>query len=531
MEKIAEIDEKHPTALDEHTQDLQDKCVRLEHQVEELSAKLKWYEEQFQLSQSRQFGASSEKTNSEQLCLFDEAEQEADSKLEEPTVEEITYKRSKTKGKNDKMFEDLPVETVEYRLTEEEQDCPQCHEHLHEMSKEVRRELQVIPAQVKVVEHVRYVYACRSCEKQEVSTPIITAPMPAPVLSGSFVSPSLMAFVMDRKYAMAVPLYRQEQQFKHFGIDLSRQTLANWIVRGANDWLSLLYHRMHAKLLEHDILHADESTLQVLHEEGRAATSKSYMWLYATGHTDVPIYLYDYRTTRASKHPKHMLSGFAGYLHADGYAGYNEIPGVKVVACLAHVRRKFTDTLKAMSDPATKSASVAQEGLDFCNRLFQLEQQFKDLDPEQRMLSRLEQSKPVLEAFEAWLKLRKNQVLPKSALGLAISYSLKLWDKLCNYLCDGRLEISNNRAERAIKPFVLGRKNFLFSNTPRGATASAIIYSVIETAKANQLSPFHYLTYLFEQLPNIDVNEPAQLDVLLPWSETLPDICKVPPKK
>lgn len=531
MKKTTEIDENHQIDTDENRQILLDKCALQEQQIEELSAKLKWYEEQFRLSQQKRFGASSEKTNSEQLCLFNEAEHEGDSKAVEPTVEEITYKRRKARGKQDKMFEDLPVETIEYRLSEEEQACPGCSEHMHEMSKEVRKELKVIPAQVKVVEHIRYVYACRPCEKHETTTPVITAPMPAPVLRGSFVSPSLMAFIMDRKYSLAIPLYRQEQQFKHFGIDLSRQTLANWMIRGAMDWLSLLYNRMHAKLIEHDILHADESTLQVLHEEGRTAESKSYMWLYATGHTGVPIYLYDYRTTRASKNPKKMLSGFTGYLHADGYAGYNDIPGVKVVGCLAHARRKFTDSLKAMPADSPRTSSVAQEGLDYCNQLFTIEQQLKDMKAEKRYTARLEQSKPVLDAFQAWLNTKKKQVLPKSALGLAISYSLNQWDKLSNFLLDGRLEISNNRGERAIKPFIIGRKNFLFSNTPKGATASAIIYSVVETAKANQLSPFHYLTYLFEKLPNIDLNNQAQLDALLPWSETLPEACKVPLKK
>lgn len=354
--------------------------------------------------------------------------------------------------------------------------------------------------------------------------------MPKPVLPGSFVSPSLMAFVMDRKYALALPLYRQEQQFKHFGIDLSRQTLANWMIRGANDWLVHLYDRLHAKLMEHDILHADETTLQVLREEGRTAANKSYMWLYATGHTDVPIYLYDYRTTRASKHPINMLSGFKGYLHTDGYAGYNSIPDVKLVGCFAHARRKFSDALKALPESSTQTSSVAQEGLDYCNQLFHLEQKFKDLDADERYRGRLEQSKPILDAFETWLKAKKKQVLPKSALGQAIEYSLKQWDKLCAFLLDGRLEISNNRGERAIKPFVIGRKNFLFSNTPKGATASAVIYSIIETAKANGLSPFHYLTHLFEQLPNIDLKDIASLDALLPWSDSLPESCKVASK-
>jgi transposase len=465
MEKTVETDKKRPD-MDNNIDALLDKCALQQQQIDELSARLKWYEEQYELSKKQRYGASSEKTNSEQLCLFDEAEQEADPKAEEPTV----------------------------------------------------------------VEHVRSVYTCRCCEKNNTSTPVITAPMPAPVLPRSFVSPSLMAFIMDRKYSLAIPLYRQEQQFKHFGIDLSRQTLANWMIRGASDWLCHLYNRMHAKLIQHDILHADETILQVLHEEGRAATSKSYMWLYATGHSDVPIYLYDYRTTRASKHPVKMLSGFKGYLHADGYAGYNDIPGVKVVGCFAHARRKFTDALKAMPDKASQTTSVAQEGLDYCNRLFHIEQQLKDIEAEQRYMLRLEQSEPVLDAFEAWLKTKKKQVLPKSALGQAIAYCLNQWDKLSAFLLDGRLEISNNRGERAIKPFVIGRKNFLFSNTPKGATASAIIYSVVETAKANQLSPFQYLTYLFEKLPNIDLNNMTQLDELLPWSDTLPGSCKVPSK-
>lgn len=530
MEKTIEVDEKQYTDLIKNTQILLDKHAIQEQKIEELSAKLKWYEEQFRLAQKQRFGASSEKTDPDQLCLFDEAELESDAKAVEPTVEEITYKRRKTKGKNDKMFEDLPVEIVEYRLTEEEQACPACHEHLHEMSKEVRKELKVIPAQVKVVEHVRYVYACRSCEKNEVSTPVITASMPAPVLRGSFVSPSLMAFIMDRKYTLALPLYRQEQQFKHYGIDLSRQTLANWMIRGANDWLRPLYDRMHAKLIRHDILHADETTLQVLHEEGRTAANKSYMWLYATGHTDVPIYLYDYRTTRAGKHPKKMLEGFKGYLHADGYAGYNDIPGVTVVGCLAHVRRKFNDALKAMPSKTTTTSTVAEEGLDYCNQLFDIERRLKDMEVEKRYRLRLEQSKPVLDAFQTWLQTKKRQVLPKSALGQAINYSLNQWEKVSHFLLDGRLEVSNNRGERAIKPFVIGRKNFLFSNTPKGATASATIYSVVETAKANQLSPFHYLTYLFEKLPNIDVSDTDQLDALLPWSKTLPEACRTPLK-
>lgn len=519
-----------PNLTENTLETLQNRCAVQEQTIQELSAKLKWYEEQFRLSQQKRFGASSEKAQADQINLFDEAEQEANSKVVEPTVEEITYKRRKQKGKNDKMFADLPVEVIEYRLTDEEQVCPQCNGHLHEMSKEVRKELQIIPAQVKVVEHVRLVYACRNCQKNDEKTPVITASIPAPVLPGSFVSPSLMAFVMNRKFVEAIPLYRQEQQFKNYGIDLSRQTLANWITHGSNDWLKFLYDRMHQHLLEQDILHADETTLQVLHEEGRSPTSKSYMWMYRTSYVGPEIILYDYQTTRASKHPRRFLAGFKGYMHTDGYAGYNDIPNIKIIGCWAHARRKFIEALQSMPDKESLSSVAAQKGLAYCNKLFEIERKLADIKAEERYKMRLELSKPVLDAFLAWLNIKSKQVLPKSAFGQAISYCRNQWSKLEAFLLDGRLEISNNRGERAIKPFVIGRKNWLFSNTPKGATASAVIYSIVETAKANGLSPFHYLSYLFEKLPNINIEDPNQLDKLLPWSETLPDICKTPIK-
>jgi|GEM_PF-613431 len=298
MEPKRDSEEKLNSQEKENIHELKDKCARLEQEKEELSARLNWYEEQFRLSKQKQFGSSSEKTDDNKRRLFDEAEVEADPKAEEPTVEEITYRRRKGKTKKDRIPEDLPVETVEYELSEEELDCPQCSNKLHKMSKETRKEIEVIPAQVKVKEHVRNIYSCRSCEKNEISTPVVTAPMPVPVLPGSMVSPSLMSFIMARKYSEALPLYRQEQLFKDFGIDISRQTMANWMIRGSKDWLSHLWTRMHREILKKDILHADETTLQVLHEEGKTAANKSYMWLYATGHTDIPIFLYDYRTTR-----------------------------------------------------------------------------------------------------------------------------------------------------------------------------------------------------------------------------------------
>lgn len=516
--------------IDEEYHNLQNKYALLEQTNEELTAKLNWYEEQFRLSQHKRFGASSEQTDSNQLSIFNEAEKESRPEKEEPTIEEITYKRKKSKGLNKTSFDDLPVEVIEYRLDEEDKICPECDGPLHEMTKETRKELKVIPAQVKVVEHVRYVYACRQCEKDNTSTPIITASMPNPVLKGSFVSPSLLAYIMDRKYSEAVPLYRQEKQFINFGIDLSRQNFANWIIHGANNWLVHLYDRMHHHLLKETLIHADETTMQVLDEVGKKPTSKSYMWLYATGTYSPQIFLYEYQPSRSSKHPKKFLKGFKGFLQTDGYAGYNDVSDIIQVGCFAHAKRGFTDTLKALPKDSIKSKTTAQEGVDFCDELFSIERALKDLSPEERYDKRLEQSKPVLEAFLSWLKTKKEKVLPKSSLGKAINYCLNQWNKLESFMLDGRIEISNNRAERAIKPFVIGRKNFLFSKSPKGATASAVVYSVIETAKANGLSPFYYLNYLFEKLPNIDVENMDELDQLLPWSDLIPEDCKIPNK-
>lgn len=509
-------------------EELQQQNAKLEQQIAQLTAKLNWYEEQFRLSKQKQFGSSSERTHPDQLQLFNEAEAEAGSSLEEPTVETITYHRKKQRGQREAILENLPVETIEYRLIKEEQVCSCCGGALHEMSTETRQELKIIPAEVKVVKHVRYVYACRRCEKEAIHTPVVTAPMPQPIYPGSLASPSIMAYIMNQKYVEGLPLYRQEQQFARLGVPLSRQTLANWIIHGADKWLSLLYYRMHDHLLKQDILHADETTLQVLREPGRSAETTSYLWLYRTGREGPPIILYEYQKTRGGEHPRNFLSGFRGYLHVDGYSGYHKVSDVTLVGCWAHARRKFDEALKALPDTKSSAPVVAKEGLEFCNRLFAIERDLKDATPDERYTIRLERSRPILDAFLAWLRTKRPRVLPKSALGQAIAYCLNQWEKLEAFLKDGRLELDNNRSERSIKPFVIGRKNWMFANTPGGAKASAMIYSIIETAKENGLNPFVYLVYLFEKLPQLsDPKDPQALDQLLPWSEEIPLACHV----
>lgn len=500
--------------------------AKLEKEKSESETKINWLKEQLRLHQSKRFGVSSERTlpGQMELTLFNEVEKEANLELPEPTVETITYRRRKKRGQRQLMLENLPVETVEYRLSEEEQVCSCCGGNLHEMSTEVRQELKYIPAEVKVVKHVRYVYSCRHCEREEIETPVQTTPMPKPVISGSLASPSILAHIMSQKYVEGLPLYRQEKQFQRMSIALSRQTMANWMIYGADQWFTPLYNRMHQLLLKLDILSADETTLQVLHEPGRPATSKSYLWLYRSGIKGLPIILYDYQETRAGENPKKFLAEFKGYLQVDGYAGYHKVENVTLVGCWAHARREFTDALKALPTGSTKPV-VATEGLQFCNQLFAIEREIKELNPKDRFEKRLEKSKPVLDAFLSWLKIQEQKVLPKGGLGKAITYCLNQWDKLVAFLEDGRLEIDNNGSERSIKPVVIGRKNWLFSNTPQGARASAMIYSIVETAKANRLHPYYYLRYLFEQLPNVDLTDMDELDRLLPWSASLPVSC------
>lgn len=500
--------------------------AKLEKEKSESEAKISWLQEQLRLHQSKRFGVSSEKgiPGQLELTLFNEVEQEADLASPEPTVETITYRRKKKRGQRQLMLENLPVETIDYRLSDEEQVCSCCGGNLHEMSTEVRQELKYIPAEVKVVKHVRHVYSCRHCEQEAIETPIQTAPMPKPVIAGSLASPSMLAHIMSQKYVEGLPIYRQEKHLHRLGITLSRQTMANWMMYGADRWLSKLYSRMHQLLVKLDIVCADETTLQVLQEPGRSALSKSYLWLYRTGVEGSPIILYDYQETRAGENPMNFLKEFKGFLQVDGYAGYHKVENVTLVGCWAHARRGFTDVLKALPTNSIKPV-VATEGLQFCNQLFTIERKLKELEPEERYKQRLEQSKPILDSFLSWLKVQEQHVLPKSGLGKAITYCLNQWDKLVAFLEDGRLEIDNNRSERAIKPVVLGRKAWLFSNTPNGARASAIIYSIVETAIANGLNPYYYLRYLFEQLPNLDLTDHDNLDQLLPWSTTLPVSC------
>lgn len=496
-----------------------------EKQIIELETLNKWYAEQLKLNKKRLFGSSSEKTDEcyEQINLFNEAEAERQPINVEPTIEEVVVPEHKRKKKRsrEEILKNIPVETIEYTLSDEERICKICKTPMHVMSKEVRKELVIIPAQVKVIEHVSYVYSCRNCEKNATETPIITAPAPKALIPKSLVSNSLLAYIMCQKFVNSMPLHRQEQDFKRMDIKLSRQTMSNWVITGSR-LLKPFYDKMKEELVSKEVLHADETTLEVLCEPNRPAIAKSYMWLYKTSKADNPIVIYDYQQGRSGDFAKKFLKDFNGYLMADGYAGYRKLePAVTISCCWSHVRRKFDEALKAL--PEKNPESTAAKGLVYCNKLFDIERKIEDKSIEERKIVRQEQSKAVCEAFFSWAENESFKVLPKSAIGKAIHYSLNLKKYLLTFLEDGRLELSNNSAERSIKPFVIGRKNWLFCNTPAGASSSAIVYSIIETAKENNLKPFEYLEFLFEKIQFGEIN----LENFLPWSENIPNEIKM----
>lgn len=506
--------------------DLKNENAKLQHELEMANAKIKWYEEQLRLNAAKKYGKSSDTVDEAQISFFNEAEITARVELEEPALEKITYERSRKRGTNKPSFEDLPVERIEYDIPENEQVCEKCSSSMHEMSVEVRKELKIIPAKVCIVEHVRKVYACRQCQKSSDKTPIITAPMPEPVISGSFASPSLIAYLIYQKYSAALPLTRQERMFSDFGIEISKQNMANWIIRACELWLEPFFERLREELLKETFIQADESPLKVLTKDGKPSGSKSYMWLYKSGAFGRKISLYEYQPSRSGKHPKNFLRGFSGFLQTDDYAGYNTVENVTRVGCFAHARRYYTDALKALPKEAEIESTHAHAALEHFKRIFHLESKWKDMSPDERATNRNKELKPALEAYLLWLQEMQPKVVVKSKLGQAIGYSLSNWELLSNVLKDGQCELTNNAAERQIKPFVIGRKNYLFCKSPHGAKASAMAYSIIETAKMNGLNPFYYLKYLFEQLPNTRLDSPDALDHLLPWAENLPDECR-----
>jgi transposase len=505
---------------------------RLTAQVATLQQENNWLMEQIRLARKKRYGSSSEKTVAEngsvQLSyLFNEPECMAKENAPEPDMETVAVKahaRKARRSTQEKLPEDIEVEVIEKTLTEEECVCPQCRGQMSDIGKDVTRRLKIIPARFVMEETHVHKYACKHCQKHDIATPVKAAQADPAVIKGSIATAEAIAHIMTQKYVMYSPLYRQEQEYNRAGVPLSRQTMSNWLLKASVLWLQPVYERMKAELLKQEILHADETTLQVLNEPGKKAQSKSYMWLYRTGR-DAPqqLVLYEYQQSHRAEHPEEFLKNYRGYLHADGYAGYYKLPDITVAACWAHARRKYEEALQGTSKKNEAGMSNILRGKQYCDRLFTIENEISDLPPEERLRKRKELSEPILGEFHDWL-FRLNDA-PNSLLGKAVQYTRKYWPHLVTYLQDGRLEISNNRAERSIKPFVMGRKNFLFANVPKGAEASAIIYSLVETAKENSLDPYRYLTWLMHEAPKLNLGAEEQIARLLPVNA--PEECRV----
>ena len=480
-----------------------------------LDAKVLSLQEQLNLALARRYAASSEKLSPDQIYLFDEAEAETllgtDNQGEEDEAVEIPAHTRKKRGR--KPLPDLlPRVEVVHDIAAEHRHCPHDGKPLVEIGEVSSEQLDIVPAKIQVIRHVRKQYAC------DCGQCIQTAPLPAQPIPKSLASPGLLAHITVSKYADALPLYRQETILQRIGVDIPRATLANWMIK-VGILIQPLVNLLRDRLLEYDIIQMDETTVQVLKEPGKSAQSKSYLWLQRGGPPDQPIVLFDYDPGRGAGVPMRLLGGFEGYLQTDGYDGYNQVVRNNQlihVGCMAHARRKFSEAVK--SQGKNKKAGKAQHALALIQKLYRVEKQAKLLSPEERFVYRQDHAKPILDKLRRWVDDSLPQVPPGSAAGKAMSYLNNEWDKLIRYLDDGRLTIDNNLAENAIRPFVIGRKNWLFSASVAGVKSSANLYSLIETAKANGLEPYAYLRYIYTQLPSAQTVE--DIEALLPGNVT-----------
>ncbi|MCH7743833.1 MAG: IS66 family transposase [Proteobacteria bacterium] len=494
---------------------LQDKDTQLQNkdkQLAEYVTELRFLREQVNLLIHKRFSASSEKYKYPgQHELFDEvesstpAEAAAISDDTDPLDEciEIAPHSRKKPGRKP-LPADLPRVEIIYDLSEEEKVCAEDGHALHKIGEEISEQLEIIPAQVRVIRHIRYKYACRRCE-----TGITTAPMPAQVIPKSIATPGLLAYVATAKYVDSLPLYRQSTIFKRLGVELNRATLANWMIRVA-EVIAPLIELMQADLKDSAVIHMDETPVQVLREPDRPATSKSYMWVSMSGAYDPAMVLYEYDPSRGAAVPERLLDGYQGYLVTDAYKGYASVTNqgtITGIGCWAHVRRKFDEALKVQGKSKTGKAQYAMNEI---RKLYAIERQIQNKPPDEKQSIRQARAGPILQKLRSWLQKSLHQVPPKTVLGKALTYTDNEWHRLVRYIEDGELPIDNNRCENAIRPFVVGRKNWLFSNSQQGVRASAAIYSLIETAKHNDLEPYRYLRYVLTELPEGEIN-PVEL--------------------
>lgn len=529
---LMQVMQKHQQKQETEIQLLKEKAKELEFLNAMLSDRLT-------LAQRKRFGPSSEKyaDGYTQLELFNEAEQAADPDMPEPEMEEIqpsSYKRKKRSGKKE---EDLSAfettEVIEHKLKGSDMLCPDCGTKYKVVTKETVKYLKFIPARFEVVEEVTYVYSCPKCGTMK-------RPEKSPsFLKGSVATPSLVAGIMNAKYVNGMPLARQEREFARYDLNLSTKTMANWIIQCADRYLQPLYELMKEKFLQSRYVHGDETRVQVIDEPEQKGSTQNWMWVYLTDeYSGSPrMVLFQYERTRAGYHPVNFLGNqFQGYFTCDGYQAYHSLPeGITVTGCMAHARRRFDEALTILKKDFTTEQlkeTTAYEAMSRIGILYKIEELIRDKSPEDRYHERQKQAKPLLEAFFEWLHTLEDAVDRASKIGEAVLYTLNQEVYLKRYLEDGHLSIDNTAAERSIKNFAIGRRNWLFSKSIRGAEASATVYSITETALLNGLKPYNYLTYVLERMKELSPFPPKEeLQKLLPWSETIPDNCRTKLKK
>lgn len=510
--------------LENENRKLQEKVQSLEHNVEVLT--------QAVLHAAKQrFGASSEKTPKiyGQCFIFGELIDEIPYEDDNKVINIKEHKRPvRKKGDRENLIKLLPHEVVECVL-DEGTVCETCGNELKIIGKKkVRSEMEYIPAKLIIKDYVQYVYKCINCGQNDANPydSIYSSTVPAPVLTHSFASPSIVAWVMYQKYMMSVPLYRQEKDFKRMGAELKRDMMANWMIRSSEYWLKLIFDEMHKQLLTSSIIMSDETTWQVNKEKGKKASSKSFIWIHRTGgYEGPPIILYQYTSTRSGDHAKKFLKGFQGYHVSDAYIGYEKVERITRCLCFSHLRRYYLDAIPLDSSKKEIQGSGGAIGRAYCDKLFKLERKWKGLSPEERKRNRLIESVPVLDAFFAWAeKTFTNQEYLKKAL----NYTLNHKKYFTNFLLDGRIPLSNNLSELAVKPVAITRKNSLFSDSIAGAEASALIFSIINTAAANNLDAYKYLEYIFRNLPNNNFTlDHSVLKEYLPWAHKVQLECRI----
>ena len=471
-----------------------------------------------------------------QISLFGESDDKELNQQIENEIEKITVHKKKNSKKvqagiKKSSLKDVEIIIEEYKLEEDKEKCPVCYGNLKQVGKEViRQEIEFIPAKFKIKSYVRYTYKCEKCgtndSKKETPT-FVKTKLPNPLLNHSFVSPSLATEVIYQKYYMGVPLYRQEKVWDDRGLVLPRSMMSNWCIKLTDYYFTDLYKLMLKKIKSNsEVIHCDETTMQCNKEVGRKATSNSYMWVLSSGELEKEKgVIFRYNSSRSAEIAKNLLNDYKGILITDGYSSYNNIENVKHAECWAHCRRKFYESIPLDSNKKMDTSCDGYKGVKFCDKLFEIENEIADLSVDEKLRVRSEKSKPILENFFDWVNLvMSEKVVVNNKLKTALGYALNQKKELSEFLNDGRIPLTNSLAERAIRPFAVHRKNWLFADSVEGANANAVLYSLIESAKLNKLNVNKYINYLLEQIPQLDnpTNETI-LEKFLPWSKELPD--------